>query len=351
MPVFDAAPFLAEAIESILGQTVDDLELIVVDNGCRDGSVEIIERFVRADPRLRVIVNDTNLGPTRAANQGWQAARAEYVARLDSDDVALPDRLQSQIGFLDTHPAVAAVGGAVIEIDADGKRGPTSRFATEDRGIRATLMRRNCIAHPAVLMRRSALQAVGGYRLDHAEDYDLWLRLSERYELANLGRPLILYRRHPEQYSLATIAKQVEAALAAVAAARLRRAGEADPLGDGGEVTGEQLVQLEITPAQVAKRVEAAGIEWAATLAGLGYAEDAARLLTGTASLAAPGAARALRAAVQLRLADGCADVHRPLAAGFHLLDALRLAPGYASGRILNRLRDRIRGRRLTRRS
>ncbi len=255
--------------------------------------------------------------------------------------------LGCQTRFLDAHPAVAAVGGAVIEIDTSGRHGGASYFATGNRGIRSTLMRRNCIAHPTVLVRRSALAAVGGYRLQYAEDYDLWLRLSERFELANLARPLTLYRRHLGQYSLATASQQARGALAAVAAAKVRRAGQVDPLGDDGEVTDALLVEFDIAPEKVAQHVESACIEWAATLAGLDYLAESAALLAGVRAAHRERAARAIRSARQLRLAGARASARRPLSAGYHIVDALRLSPGYASRRIVNCLRDRLRGRRI----
>jgi glycosyltransferase involved in cell wall biosynthesis len=114
MPVYNGAPYLPESIESVLSQTLTDLELVVVDDGSRDATRAIVEGFARSDPRIRLIAHDENEGVTSARNDAWRGARAPYIAVLDSDDVALPDRLARQVEYLDARPSVAAVGGAVV---------------------------------------------------------------------------------------------------------------------------------------------------------------------------------------------------------------------------------------------
>jgi hypothetical protein len=348
MPVFNAAAFLVEAVESVLAQTLGDIELVAVNDGSEDASAAILERFARSDPRVRVVTNPANLGVRAAANQAWQAARAPYVARLDADDVALPDRLRRQVGFLDDHPSVAVVGGAMILIDAAGRPGPTVSFATKDTGIRATLGRRNCLANPTVLMRRSALESVGGYRLNHAQDYDLWLRLSERFELANLDEPVTLYRQHPGQLSARGIEHQTRGRIVALASASARRSGLPDPLEGVGELTPELLTRLGVREDQVAREFERDRVDRAATLASLGYRTEAVTILGWSAAAAAPRrSVRAFEAALELKRADRSLASARPLDAAVALIAALRQAPLYASGRLLGRARDRVHGRRL----
>lgn len=346
MPVFNSETYVAEAVESVLGQTLRELELIVVDDGSRDTSNAILEQSARRDPRVRLIVNETNLGVRIAMNQGWQAARAPYIARMDADDVALRERLDRQVAFLDTHPSVAAVGGAMITIDAAGRRGSTVQFATENAGIRSTLMRRNCLAHPTVTMRRSALEAVGGYRVEHAEDYDLWLRLSERYQLANLSEPVTLYRQHPLQISFTGLERQTRGRLAVVASARARRAGGSDPLDGVDELTPELLGPLNIDHVDFAVAFESDCLEWAATLAGLGHQAESSELLAQAERMLGRRTRGTFEAAVELKQAAACLSARRPVAAGFHALLALRHAPRYASRRLVERLRDGMAGRR-----
>ena len=247
------------------------------------GRVTPRARSLRTSPgRTRVfdsLRDDENAGVTSARNEAWRQARAPYVAVLDSDDVALPERLSRQVEYLDAHPSVAAVGGAVITVDSRGRRFATRHFATSDSAIRSTLERKSPLAHPAVLLRRSALEEVGGYRLDRAEDYDLWLRLSERWNLANLAAPVTLYRLHPRQMSVRTLESQTWGRLVAQVAARDRRAGRRDPL-EGVEVVDPRLLsELRVDPAEVATAVENDRLHWASLLAALGYEETATELL------------------------------------------------------------------------
>ena len=309
------------------------------------GRGECWTRFARVDRRVRVLSNDSHVGLRAALNQAWRVARGQYIARLDADDVALPDRLARQVEFLDGHPAVAAVGGAMVTIDSGGRRGSTVRYATTDKGIRATLERRNCIAHPTVMMRRSALEEVGGYRIDQAEDYDLWLRLAERWELANLSEPVTLYRLHRGQGSLSTLELQTRGRLAAVAAAKVRRAAGQDPLQGVHALTLDLLDRLGIDQRKLAAEIERDFLEWAAILVELGHPDDSARLL---AQLRPAGRGRtrnALAAAVRLRKADRKLCQGRTAAAALNVLLALGHAPGYSAGRLSARLRDRFHGR------
>ncbi len=149
MPVFNGERFLAEALTSILEQTLTDLELIVVDDGSADGSRGIAESLASGDSRLRVIAVESNEGLARAINRGWHATEAEYVARLNADDVALPERLARQVAFLDANPSIAAVGGAAILIDSAGRATSLTRYPTDSQLVRSTLPRHNCLAHSA----------------------------------------------------------------------------------------------------------------------------------------------------------------------------------------------------------
>ena len=199
MPVYNAGDFVSEAVESVLAQTFDELELIAVDDGSSDDSRSILERYARLDSRVRVVRNETNLGLVPATNLGCRLSRSEYIARLDADDVALPDRLASQVEFLDSHPSVAAVGGAAISIDPSGRQISVLRLPSSSAAIRARMPKRCCFIHSSVTMRRDAFEAVGGYRFGPGGGYDLWLRLSERFDLANLPQPVVRYRVHADR--------------------------------------------------------------------------------------------------------------------------------------------------------
>jgi hypothetical protein len=345
MPVFDGETYLAQAIESVLGQTFQDFELIAVDDGSHDGSSAIVERFSREDPRVRLISNEKNLGISATLNHGWRAARAPLIARLDADDISLPDRLARQVAFLDAHPSVAVVGGALVTMDATGRRGSVIRFPTTSRAIRSTLLRHNCLAHPSVMLRRVALEAVGGYRFDCHEDYDLWLRLSERFELANLPEPLILYRLHPGQISMLALEERERPRLAVRDAARARSAAGHDPLAGIQKLTPAILERFTIDEAELAGAVEHECLARAAMLADLGYDKEAVELVERASDLFGSRARRAFAAARELNRAETLRSAQLSPRAVAHVLKAFGHEPRYTSARLSAWLGDRLQGR------
>lgn len=192
MAVCNDARYVEEAVDSILGQTVWDLELIVVNDGSTDGTGEILHRY--RDGRLRIIDQD-NTGLWAGLNRGLREVRGTLVGRMDGDDVAHPRRLQYQLDFLEAHPRVALLGTACYKVDASGRIFMLHWVPTDDREIKRRMPQGSHFIHPSVLMRREALDRVGPYRRHEAEDYELFLRISERFEVANLDRPLHRLRR------------------------------------------------------------------------------------------------------------------------------------------------------------
>jgi GT2 family glycosyltransferase len=195
MSVFNGERFLREAMDSILGQTYRDLELIVIDDGSTDGSAEILARRQEEDPRLRVFPQK-NMGLTRSLNRGVQLSTGEYVARMDADDGADPRRIECQVAFMDAHPEVGLLGTAYHEIDGEGRLLGTKVFPADDATLRATLIRHNPFFHASVMLRREVFAAVGLYdpAWPSVEDYELWLRVAARFRLANLAEPLGIRR-------------------------------------------------------------------------------------------------------------------------------------------------------------
>jgi GT2 family glycosyltransferase len=198
MAVYNDAEFVVEAVESVLGQSFSDFELLVVDDRGTDGSCDRVRAI--GDRRIRVIANDANLGLTRSLNRGLDEATGRYVARMDADDVAWPDRLARQVVYLDAHPEVVALGGACRLIDTAGLEKGWMRPPTDDCAIRWTSLFDNPFAHPTVTLRRAVLEA-RGLRYDPtfrtAQDYDLWIRLLAHGRGANLAEPVLSYRlRH-----------------------------------------------------------------------------------------------------------------------------------------------------------
>ena len=200
MSVWNGAPWVRDAVESVLRQTAADLELIVIDDGSTDGTPALLAAL--SDPRLRV-ERQPRRGLTRALNRGAGLATAPLLARLDADDVALPERLARQRAFLDAHPEIGLLGAGAREVDVAGREIRVIRPLERDATIRRALIRGNPFVHSSIMMRRSILERVGGYdeTLAVAQDYDLWLRMSEVTRMANLGEPLVVRRLLPERVS------------------------------------------------------------------------------------------------------------------------------------------------------
>jgi glycosyltransferase involved in cell wall biosynthesis len=213
MPVYNAERFLRQAVHSILSQTFDDLELLAVDDGSTDSSLSIIEGY--GDPRIRVVGTSRNLGHTHALNRGLRECRGELIARMDADDVSLPTRLERQVAFMQANPNVALVGTWAELIDEHGRVFHEVKLPCDPVEVRRTLISGNCFYHSSVMFRRDAVIASGSYRLDYSEDYDLWLRLAARHEVANIPEVLLRYRVHGEQVSLKKFRTQRRAGLKA----------------------------------------------------------------------------------------------------------------------------------------
>ena len=198
LPVWNGEAFLEQAMESILRQTLSSFELIVIDDGSTDRTSAIAEEFASRDTRVRVL-RRLHEGFSGTLNAGIAAARGEYVARMDADDISLPERLQKQVAYLDAHPECVAIGAWIEVVNETGRHVGLKTFVTTHDEISAVLLRGvSPMAHPTVVARRDALRAVGGYdaRCYPSEDLDLWFRLGESGELANLGEALLKHRRH-----------------------------------------------------------------------------------------------------------------------------------------------------------
>jgi glycosyltransferase involved in cell wall biosynthesis len=196
LPVHNGGRFLAEAVESVLGQTLRDLELVVVDDGSTDETPRILERY--SDPRLRV-VRRPHLGLVEALNRGVRESRTPYVARMDADDVSLPGRLERQVAVLEARPRVGLVGTWLTVIDEAGNKLRAEVLPDADADLRRRLMLRNSFKHGSVMLRCEVLDRVGPYRNDYGnnEDYDLWRRIAAVAELACVPEALYVYREHP----------------------------------------------------------------------------------------------------------------------------------------------------------
>ncbi len=226
MSVYNAGQFLRETVDSILTQSMPDFEFIIIDDGSTDGSGATLAAFAARDPRIRLVSRE-NRGLVASLNEGCQMARSDYIVRMDADDVAHPERFARQYQFMEEHPQVLGSGCEVLLIDADGApikaMGTAGEHAQIDGEHMAGLG--GAIIHPSAIVRKDALTQVGFYSEDYpcAEDLDLWLRIAEVGELANLDQVLLSYRQHPGSIGAASREKQYRSAKAAVRAAHQRR--------------------------------------------------------------------------------------------------------------------------------
>jgi glycosyltransferase involved in cell wall biosynthesis len=213
MPIFNAERYLAEAIESILCQTYENFELLLLDDGSSDQSAEIAERFAAKDQRV-VFVRGDHKGVVYWRNFGCEAARGEFVAMMDADDISAVGRFEAQVCFLDGHPECCLVGSQALRIDSDGLPISVWKVPKHHEAIDANLMRGRggTMINPSVMIRTEIVRRIGGYRLEWAEDYDLFLRLASVAKLANLPRELLHYRLHSKSLTFAKAELQARAA-------------------------------------------------------------------------------------------------------------------------------------------
>ena len=193
LPAYNAARVLRPAVESILGQTFDDFEFVIVDDGSTDATGEILADCAARDERIRVITNERNLRIVASLNRGLDACRGTYVARMDADDVALGDRLAKQVAAMEADPDLAVLGGALTYIDADGKELNVTRYCT----VGDSLLRQCPLLHPTVVLRREVFERHGlRYRtmFREAEDYYLWLETSRHGRLGAIDDVVLQYR-------------------------------------------------------------------------------------------------------------------------------------------------------------
>lgn len=196
MPVLNASRFLRQAIDSILAQSYSSFELLVVDDRSTDGSREIVAGY--QDPRIQLITNDRRGGLPLALNIGLRAAHGEFIARLDADDVSRADRFERQVAFLRSHPDIALVGSLARRIDESGTPIGIVELPLEEVSIRWYSIVANPFAHSSVMFRRrEVVEATGGFdeSLPLFEDYALWARVMDRYNVRNLPDRLVDWRQ------------------------------------------------------------------------------------------------------------------------------------------------------------
>jgi glycosyltransferase involved in cell wall biosynthesis len=210
LPVFNGAFFLKECINSLLSQTFIDFELLIINDGSTDDTEKIISSYT--DPRIRYIKNEKNSGLIYSLNLGINMAKGVYLARMDADDIALPERLLEQNNFLDTHPGCDVVAGCITLIDHNNRNighWPLDRNTITFQSICKTMPFENCLAHPSIMGRTIVFKAfMYDPQQNHLEDYHLWLRmLSNGIIIEKVSHSILLYRDNPGSITNQTLRK------------------------------------------------------------------------------------------------------------------------------------------------
>jgi glycosyltransferase involved in cell wall biosynthesis len=234
LPIYNASRFLRAALDSVLEQDFREFECIAIDDGSTDESPAILEEYQARDRRVRAL-HQGNVGLVDTLNRGIALSRAPLIARIDADDVCLPGRFTTQMQHFRGRNDLGVLGGQIQLIDENGLPLRLVTYPAGGKELETFLHRGSPVAHPAVMLRKAAVERVGLYRraFKHAEDYDLWLRVHEAgYAIENVNAPVIEYRQHSENVSVVHRRQQAIATLAAQGAHRARMAGLSDPTAD-----------------------------------------------------------------------------------------------------------------------
>ncbi len=203
MPAYNAQEYIKSAIESILKQTFTNFELIIIDDSSTDKTSTIINSFKKKDSRIKVLKNNSKRNIAYVLNMGIEDAQANSIARMDADDIAMPDRLELQYKLLHSKANIAVVGANIIIIDVYGKKTAIRTYPESSQNLKKCLFRYSPFAHPVVMFRKDFFEEVGKYnpRYSPTEDLDLWFRLGKKYQFATVPKALLLYRVHEKSSS------------------------------------------------------------------------------------------------------------------------------------------------------
>lgn len=202
MPVFNGEKYINQAVDSILNQTSKDFEFLIINDGSSDNTAEILRNY--NDHRIRIIHNEKNIGLTRSLNKGIKLSQGEYIARMDADDISLPTRLERQVKFLQENMKIALLGTFSHLIDDKGRIIGGLYKPTDYHIIKKDLKHINSFVHGSVMIRKEPLLTIGKYDVffKRAQDYDLWLRLSQEHPVVNLPEYLYKHRIHNESIEI-----------------------------------------------------------------------------------------------------------------------------------------------------
>ncbi len=233
LPVYNGIKYFKESMESLGQQTFRDFEVVIIDDASYDGTEKMIDVYDEMLPNVRVIRHPDNLGLAESLNDGLVAAGGEYMAIQHADDISLPERLEKEVIYLDAHPNVHLVGTWMRYIDASGRLKKkdgwwlrqVKNVPDDPEVIRTKLLEMNCLIHTSVMFRKGTTSSAGFYdqEMVPAEDYDLWLRVSEKHDIGIIREVLCYYRHHHGQLSRVEDKMKRKAQLAVEKAKRRRK--------------------------------------------------------------------------------------------------------------------------------
>jgi len=246
MSCYNAERWLAEAIESVLTQSFKDFEFIIVNDGSSDSTSEVIAKYSMQDPRI-VVINKPNSGLADSLNRGIRKARGKWIARIDADDICEVNRLKHQLAYILKHQDTVLLGSGFVEIDHLGRFVKEHNFPPYHAKLVHRLERHQAFfAHSSAFYKTSVVQALGGYRIcfKAAQDWDLWLRLSEMGKIGSISAPLVRIRKHKNQISLIESGRrQLLDAYAATISYFIRKLGGKDPVADENDIKVKQFFE------------------------------------------------------------------------------------------------------------
>jgi glycosyltransferase involved in cell wall biosynthesis len=209
MPAYNAEKYIKESVDSILGQSVGDFELIIINDSSKDATEDIVLSY--EDDRIVYVKNERNMGVAATLNRGLDLAKGEYIARMDADDISKPNRFEKQLAYMEKHPECGICGSNLL-LFGQGKMDEPFCFAESDKEIRADMLFNSSFAHPSVMLRRSVLEE-NSLRYDcsfeRVEDYELWSRMLTVCKGHNIQEHLLRYRFHASQVTQAYRPEQI----------------------------------------------------------------------------------------------------------------------------------------------
>lgn len=198
MPVYNGEQYLKDAIDSVLSQTFNDFELLIIDDASKDNSVKIVKQY--SDKRIKLFINETNQGVALTLNKGIELSVGRYIARMDCDDISEPDRFIKQVSYMDKHDNCVICGSSITVLNGSDER--LRVYSDTDGAIRADMIFNSAFVHPAVMMRADVLKKFSiryNVEFERAEDYEMWSRILKKGKCCNLKEPLLKYRHHERQ--------------------------------------------------------------------------------------------------------------------------------------------------------